>query len=196
MKSLFKSIFLILAISAFLWGAGLTAFTISVYSIKPLKPSMPTDAIIVLTGGNYRVETGLTLWKENLAEQLFVTGVYKSVTRSDLLAERKDASAMPLCCFTLGYEATTTKGNAKEAKVWIEENDIKSIRLVTSTYHMQRALMEFNDQLDDDIAIYPHPVEIPDYTPESRMFWYLALLEYHKILWRRTEQLLGLDISL
>jgi uncharacterized SAM-binding protein YcdF (DUF218 family) len=187
-------LFLIALIMVFVWAAGYVAFTISIYSLKPVNTVEKTDAIVVLTGGNYRVKTGFDLWKAGLAPELFITGVNKSVTRFDLLQESGETDNLPPCCLTLGYKARSTKGNARETLDWASSNNIKSIRLVTSTYHLKRAMIEFDDVFNNDVILIPHIVEIPDYTPESRMFWYLSFVEYNKTLWRKLELTLGKDL--
>ncbi|MFN3700434.1 MAG: YdcF family protein [Alphaproteobacteria bacterium] len=188
---------LILAVTLLiLWVGGFIHFLAAIYNPLPHQPNLQTQAIVVLTGGNHRVLTGLNLWGEQSARELFVTGVHKDVTRQELLDywQSRSNSEPPRCCLTLGYEATTTKGNAQEAKSWIERKGIHTIRLVTSNYHMPRALLEFHAALNDEIKIIPHPVEITDYTPDTQKFWALAVLEYHKILWRRVELILGVEL--
>lgn len=195
MIKFFAHALLLLPLTAlFLWAAGFVAFTISIYSIKPSINTQKTDAIVVLTGGNHRIKTGLDLWRAGMAPELFITGVNESVTRFDLLNEGQKQGDLPICCLTLGYKARTTKGNARETKEWVKTKDIHSIRLVTSTYHIDRAMLEFSDAIGEKLEIIPHTVEAPDYPPESRMFWYLAFIEYNKILWRRLELIIGRDI--
>jgi len=190
MKSILTTLVLLLTLLSFMWAAGLGMYTIKVISAEPAMSTKKTDAIIVLTGGNFRIETGMRLWSANLAQDLFITGVYKDVTRRAILDEWNDKIDLPYCCLTLGYRATTTEGNAMETKEWVEENHVRSARLVTSKYHMPRALFEFRT-LMPDLTIIPHPVEILDYEPEHRMFWKLTMLEYHKVLARQFERLSG-----
>ncbi|MAE51419.1 MAG: hypothetical protein CMH27_06390 [Micavibrio sp.] len=179
---------------AFIWLAGLTFYTVKIIAAKPVQSTKKTEAIIVLTGGNYRIETGMQLWSQNLAQELFITGVYKNVTRRDILEEWQGKMRLPHCCLTLGYKAQTTEENAREVKDWVDDNYIRSARLVTSKYHMPRALFEFHI-LMPDLDIIPHPVEIEDYPLNHPVFWRLALLEYHKMLVRQFEHISGLRFS-
>lgn len=190
MKSLLTFFLVTFFLLTFLWAAGLGFYTIKILSAAPAMSSKKTDAIIVLTGGNFRIETGMRLWSDHLAHDLFITGVYKNVSRRSILDEWRDKIDLPHCCLTLGHRATTTEGNALEAKEWIQNNHIRSARLVTSKYHMPRALFEFHALLPD-ITLIPHPVEIQDYEPEHRQFWRLTILEYHKVLARTFERLSG-----
>ena len=99
---------------------------------------------------------------------------------------------LPICCITLGFKAKTTRQNATETKEWIQNHYIGSARLVTSTYHMPRAYLEFKTAMPD-LEIVVHPVEITDYEMNEKQFWVLALLEYNKMLARRLEIFSGHD---
>lgn len=117
----------------------------------------PTDAIVVLTGGSLRVETGFQLLSERLAEKLFVSGVEKGVPIDDLLAVYGLTPEDMECCITLGYMAADTPGNAAESANWVRANRLASVRLVTSNYHMPRSLLEFQGAMPG-VEIVPHPV--------------------------------------
>lgn len=116
-----------------------------------------TDAIVVLTGGSLRLETGFQLLAERKAEKLFVSGVQKGVPIDDLLALHGLTAADMACCITLGYMAADTGGNAQESATWVRANGLGSVRLVTSNYHMPRSLMEFHATMPK-LEIVPHPV--------------------------------------
>lgn len=171
------------AIVLILWMGGYIAFVYSVTHLSPQKPTQETDAIVVLTGGNFRIKTGLTLFSSGLSKNLLITGVYKSATEEDILANAPDGVKIPDCCITLGYLATTTLENALETKEWINGKDIKTIRLVTSSYHLARSYIEFRAALKD-VELILHPVEETDYKLSDKRFWLLTLDEYNKILFR------------
>src|SRR5690349_3198090 len=128
---LISYIFMVLATLVLLWALGGIWFAASVVSMKPYSLDQKTDAIIVLTGGEKRVNTALDLLASGKAEKLFVPGVHQQVKPEELVALWPGAHAKVLCCITLGYAADTTGDNAAESHVWINNNDIKSIRLVT-----------------------------------------------------------------
>ena len=167
-----------------LWIAGYGSFLNQVQTIQPQSYDQNTDAIIVLTGGNYRIATGLQLFAEQKSNQLFITGVHPTV-KEQQIRRMWDGKTPPLgdCCITLGHKATTTIGNAIETQEWITEHEIKSIRLVTSTYHMPRASLEFNYKLRDT-EIIQHPVDVKDYEMKDLKFWSLTFQEYNKVLYR------------
>lgn len=178
---LFISVLMLLLI---IWGVGYVRFIAQIDSLKPEHRGQKTDAIVVLTGGNYRIHTGLKLFAEGLAPRLLITGVHKSVRQEDILASWKENEKLPDCCMTLGRDATTTIGNAREAKSWAREHNIRSMRIVTSAYHMPRALIEFHHAMPN-IEIISHPVEEQDYAHDDVRFWLITFSEYNKNLLRQ-----------
>ncbi|MEZ0225435.1 MAG: YdcF family protein [Alphaproteobacteria bacterium] len=148
-------------IAAILWLAGLEWFTRSIHSAAP-PDAKPADAVVVLTGGTNRLETGFGLLKQGLGKKLFISGVYKGVEVKELLDKWKKEDHGGLdCCVVLGFEADDTLGNARETAHWMQEEKFTSAYLVTANYHMERALLVFNE-VAPDIAITPWPV-----TPEG-----------------------------
>ncbi len=155
------------------WLAGLLAFTVHIKGISAPR-SMHTDAIIVLTGGPDRINTGLDLLEAKQADYLFISGVNTDVSVEQLVSLwRKNAS--PPCCVVLGHVATNTIENALEARDWVAANSIGSARLLTADYHMPRAQLAFKTMLPE-MEIHAHPV------PSPRASWFLIFLEYNKTL--------------
>lgn len=139
-----------------MWTSGLLSY------VKMIPDSVDdqetlSDAIVVLTGGSERLKQGLKLLIKKKAKKLFISGVYRGNDVRHLLQVQKHNPTEVLCCINLGYEATSTAGNAIESKNWINENRFKSIRLVTANYHMPRSLMLFH-RIMPKIKIIPHPV--------------------------------------
>jgi len=121
----------------------------------------PTDAIVVLTGGSLRVQSGIDLLREGKGRKLFVSGVNQQVELDDLLrVSGNSPDWMPdwaACCLTLGHEAGNTLGNAYETAGWMRSHGFHSLRLVTAWYHMPRSRLEF-DRAMPEIEIVAHPV--------------------------------------
>lgn len=151
----------------------------------PQDTTTQTDAIVVLTGGRNRVEEGLRLLKKDLAKKLFISGVFQRVSVEDLKKKYK-IDGTPSCCIELGYQARNTIGNAKETALWVVRNGFKSIRLVTSTYHMPRSLLEFKRYMPD-IEIIPHPTQSRRVKQKDWWYWpgtlSLMIREYLKFLY-------------
>lgn len=178
-----RLIFLLVTLLLLAWGYGFARFIVEIETMKPQQNGEKTDAIVVLTGGNYRINTALELFADGLAPKLLITGVHKSVKEYEILSSWKGEKPLPECCISLGRAATTTMENAQESKTWIEENKVKSVRIVTSAYHMPRALLEFH-HLMPDIEIISNPVEEQDYAQNDWRYWYISCSEYNKILLR------------
>lgn len=142
---------------AILWLAGLEWFTRSIHTATP-PDAKPADAVVVLTGGTNRLETGFALLKEGLGKKLFISGVYKGVEVKELLDKWKKEDHGGLdCCVVLGFEADDTLGNARETAHWMQEEKFASAYLVTANYHMDRALLVFHE-VAPDLTITAWPV--------------------------------------
>lgn len=139
----------------FVWCAGFTWFVASMPKTV-ISSTIKTDAIIVLTGGNGRVERGFEMFGEGAAPLLFISGVGSQVTLREMLAlhtlreTRKKVNHVMRqqgASVLLGQSATTTRTNAEEVAEFTREHALKSIRLVTAHYHMARARLEFQREL-------------------------------------------------
>jgi uncharacterized SAM-binding protein YcdF (DUF218 family) len=124
---------------------------------EPPELERETDAIVVLTGGSERVRTGFQLLAAGLAPRLFVSGVGKDVEPRALAGADLVDSAKLACCVSLGRVAVDTAGNATETADYAAALGLRSIRLVTASYHMPRSMLEFRHALPQ-MKIAPHPV--------------------------------------
>lgn len=150
----------------------------------------PTDAIVVLTGGQGRLEAGLALLSQNLSSHLFVSGVYRGVDVKTLFETLQRSSAGLENRIGIG-DATNTTGNAEETAQWARHYGVHSIRLVTASYHMPRSLLEFHHALPD-VTVVPHPVFSDNVKQDEWWFWPgtagLIAREYTKYLLARARQ--------
>ena len=174
-------------------GAGLLILCIAGLIWFAIEPSAedrtePTDAIVVLTGGSQRVNSGIAL-REGKGRKLFVSGVNHHVDLEGLLRssgeDLESAGAWASCCVVLGYRAVDTLGNAGETAEWMRQQGFHSLRLVTAWYHMRRSLLEFERAMPES-EIVPHPV-FPDQAAHE--YWWarretaaLLVTEYGKYL--------------
>lgn len=170
-----------IALAFFVWGCGFIVFTGTISSMNEPKTAEPTDAIIVLTGGTKRVTRALDLLSEGTSNHLLISGVNKGVKLHELMALWGYKDTLPDSSIALGYEAETTLGNAIESRKWVSENHAKTVRLITATYHMPRALLEFHHALPG-VKIIQHPVIPENFLPDQKRFWKLCFIEYHKLL--------------
>lgn len=176
--------------AAALWTAGLLWFAASL-PIAVRDATTPTDAIVVLTGGSGRLDTALALLAENRAKKLFVSGVHQGVAVRRLLETANLSPADLGLRISIGTAANTEE-NATETAEWVAREGVKSIRLVTSAYHMPRSLAEFRRAMPG-LAVIAHPV-FPDRVKQDRWWAWpgtasLIASEYHKYLAARVRHL-------
>jgi uncharacterized SAM-binding protein YcdF (DUF218 family) len=115
------------------------------------------DGIVVLTGGESRVTDAFELLASGRGKRLLISGVYAGTTPSDIGRQVVDYKRLLACCVDLDYSAVNTVGNAVGTRQWALKNDFHSLIVVTSAYHMPRALAELSHQLPD-ITLIPYPV--------------------------------------
>jgi uncharacterized SAM-binding protein YcdF (DUF218 family) len=165
------------------WALGFAAFMLSF--ARPLGPDT-TDAVVVLTGGAGRLDRGLELLRGHVARRMLVTGVAPGVRATDLARRYQVSPALFACCVDLGPEAVDTRSNAIETARWVKEHRYTSLRIVTSDWHMPRALMEFRAALGPGVTI------LGDGVPSSAPRFGQLINEYDKLLLRRVALWLGI----
>lgn len=137
--------------------AGFFLFAYHVASMRPSDDPPVSDAIIVLTGGFNRLETGLKLLKDGKAKRLLISGVYPHTRRSDI---RRATGADPelfSCCIDIDRTALDTIGNASESAKWLKTKGYHKVLLVTNNYHMPRSLLETR-RVFRGVDVFPAPV--------------------------------------
>lgn len=134
-----------------------------------------TDAIVVPTGSGGRIPRGLALLSERAADRMLVTGVFADVRPGEFAAEYRVPPDLMECCVTLGFAALDTRGNARETAAWVAENDVRSVRLVTSDWHMRRAALELEGKLPAGTVVVRDAVR-------SEPSLATLFLEYNKLL--------------
>jgi uncharacterized SAM-binding protein YcdF (DUF218 family) len=102
------------------------------------------------------VELALQLLEEGRADRLLISGVGRAATFAEL-AHRAGVAVALAPRVTLGRAALSTRGNAAETAEWAEAHAIGSLIVVTSFYHMPRAMAEMSRTLPD-VALYAMPV--------------------------------------
>jgi len=115
------------------------------------------DGIVVLTGGTSRVNDALELLAAHRGKRLLITGVNTGTTTADIAREIPNYKSLLTCCVDLDYSALNTLGNATQARLWATDHGFRSLIVVTSAYHMPRALAELEHQLPH-AALIPFPV--------------------------------------
>lgn len=154
------------------WALGFMWFAVSLP--QPLADKT-TDAVIVPTGGAGRIAHGLEILEAKQARLLLVTGVDPDVKPAEFAAEFDVSMQQMQCCVVLGYVAEDTRGNAQETADWVATNKIKSLRLVTSDWHMRRAAGELRSKLPTNIAVVEDAVA-------TQPTLFILFLEYNKLI--------------
>ena len=109
-----------------------------------------SDGIVVITGGQQRLDAGLTLLANGAASKLLISGVgaglNKVILANDLRLDQTQSDLL-MCCAELEFAARDTRGNARAARHWAETNHLESLYLVTANYHMPRAKLAFEREM-------------------------------------------------
>jgi uncharacterized SAM-binding protein YcdF (DUF218 family) len=143
-----------------------------------------TDSIVVLTGLRGRIDHAVQVLKTGQAPRLMVSGVDREVRPGEFAAEYRIPTPLMKCCVTLGYEAVDTRSNARESARWIAANKFRSVRLVTSDWHMRRAAFDL-------ARVAPAGVTVVEDAVSTRPSFWDLFLEYHKLLARLAQWATG-----
>ena len=156
------------------------------------------DGIVVLTGGTSRVTDALELLAARRGKRLLITGVNPGTTTADIARQVAGYDRLLNCCVDLDYSAINTLGNAVETRRWAIDRGFHSLIIVTSAYHMPRALAEIAHQLPD-VALIAFPVVSDRLRIEP---WWsngattrLVLSEYFKYLFAQLRMRLVSSVS-
>lgn len=147
----------LLAVSLFVlvYVLGFVAFI----AFLPKTPTDPgrADAIVVLTGGDTRLDRAAALFEQGVGQRLLISGVDQATTKETLKRLVHGGTRFD-CCADLGYAAEDTRDNAQEAAEWARAHDFHRLILVTARYHMPRSLQEFSSAMPR-VRLLPYPVE-------------------------------------
>lgn len=146
------------------------------------------DGIVVLTGESSRIRAGVELLEQNYGKRLLISGVNKESQPNHLVNLRESKAALFACCVDMGFEATSTVGNALETDGWTSKHKFKSIVVVTSAYHMPRALIELKREVPNiELKPYAPNVKTQGSVWENTVLFKRYAVEYAKfcVAWVR-----------
>jgi uncharacterized SAM-binding protein YcdF (DUF218 family) len=159
----------ILLLLVVLWGAGLMAFGDRVANSTPAADPPVSDGIVALTGAsNLRIEAATKLLELGKARRLLISGVNRQVRPGELRDVTRAAGRAYDCCVDLGFAAVNTQGNARETQEWARAHHFKSLIVVTSDYHIPRAVLELHASLPE-VTLHPYPVATE--TVDAHRWW-------------------------
>ena len=114
------------------------------------------DGIVALTGGASRIADAIELLASGRGKRLLISGAYRATNSKEISRLNPEFERWVRCCVDFD-RSLNTLGNAIETKRWAERRGFRSLIVVTSNYHMPRALAEISHQLPD-VALVPFPV--------------------------------------
>ena len=111
------------------------------------------EGIVVLTGGAARILDGIELLDAGRGNRLLITGVNPATKSVELARLTPRYARLFRCCIDIDHDATNTNTNAVETRRWVRRQGFRSLLVVTSAYHMQRAMAELGHELPDVVLI-------------------------------------------
>ncbi len=178
---------LVAGIAGFVWFLSLMR------SIED-RPSHNADGIVVLTGGSSRVADAVELLATGYGKRLLISGVYPSNGANDVVRSLPDSQRLLACCIDLDRSAVNTRSNATETRRWASDRGFRSLIVVTSNYHMPRAILELSYAMPD-MKLIPFAVVGDKWRDEP---WWtsgaalrLLLSEYVKYVFAEVRVMLG-----
>jgi uncharacterized SAM-binding protein YcdF (DUF218 family) len=153
------------------------------------------DGIVALTGGASRITDAIELLASGRGKRLLISGAYRGTNSNEISRLNPEFARWVRCCVDFD-RSLNTLGNAVETKRWAESRGFRSLIVVTSNYHMPRALAEIAHQLPE-VTLVPFPV-VTDRQRAER--WWVdgattrrMVTEYLKFLFTKLRITLDLD---
>jgi len=137
-------------------GFGFIAFLSQLRGAEE-RPARTADGIVVLTGGSSRVSDALELLAAGYGKRLLISGVHPTNDVNDISRTLPDNHKLLNCCVDLDRSAINTRSNAAETRRWARERGFTSLIVVTSNYHMPRAIVELSHAMPD-VTLVPFAV--------------------------------------
>jgi uncharacterized SAM-binding protein YcdF (DUF218 family) len=141
-----------------MFAGGFAAFSAYVASLQPPRDLAPADAIIVLTGGQARLDAAVDLLRAGKGRRLLVSGAHPSVGWDALREATGGDRKLFSCCVDIDHAALNTVGNAEQSAAWVDAHEFRSVILVTNNYHMPRSLLEMSRLIGEEAEVTPYPV--------------------------------------
>ncbi|RAK58111.1 YdcF family protein [Phenylobacterium deserti] len=172
-----------------IWLAGLFAYAHRVQQSTPAPQPRFSQGIATLTGANSneRIAAAVGLLENGLGQRVLVSGVNREASREDIRTVSRAVRRLYDCCVDLGFTAADTVGNARETAEWAQAMRYNTLTIVTTDYHMPRAMLELR-------AVLPEPqyqlqsYAVPTPALKNRRWWRspraarLMVVEYSKYL--------------
>lgn len=115
------------------------------------------DGIVVVTGGASRIVDAVELLSAGHGRRLLISGVHPTTTSRELQRLMPEYGELIACCVDLDHSAINTVGNAIGTRLWARTQGFHSLIVVTSNYHMPRAMAELAWHMPS-VELIPYPV--------------------------------------
>lgn len=148
--------FVLIAAGALALGIGFVRY-ITLVPMDEIPFNGKADGIVALTGGPDRIGDAADLLANGRGKRLLITGVNATTRMEELIKLMPRYEQVFTCCTDLDRSALNTIGNAIETRRWAREKGFTSLVVVTSRFHMPRALAELENQLPG-VTLIPYPV--------------------------------------
>ena len=163
------------------------------------QPPRAADAIVVFAGGvgesgqagggyQERLRTAVDLYQQGFAPRIIISsGFVFAFKEADVMRGLAIANGVPASAIVLETEAANTRQNVLYTNTILERGGWRTILLVSSPYHMRRALMTWRTAAPG-IEVIPEPVPASQFYSHERgaslfqirgiLTEYLAMLNY------------------
>ena len=113
----------------------------------PIEPLQPSDAIVVISGDEAlaRYRDGVRLYRAGWAPRLIFSGATRdgSHSNADVMRGLALEDGVPDSAILVDPHGDDTFGNAVHTRDLMLKHNLRSAILVTSPYHLQRAILTF-----------------------------------------------------
>ncbi|GHU01283.1 hypothetical protein FACS1894186_3680 [Alphaproteobacteria bacterium] len=153
----------VLAAAAAVGAWSFHGFAAGMAAVAP-EPPPRADLLVALTGGRGRLSAATELLAADRGLRLFISGVNRGVDIDQLAASVHTLASGVRERVSLGYGAHNTRQNAEEIAYHIASRTAlglpapRSVVVVTSFYHMPRAMLEMRARLPESVELYPFAV--------------------------------------